>query len=192
MTSSGTAFEPQVWIKCRSFPRKRESRAKNWIPAFAGTSGDRSATLKSLALALVIGAATLLLPAPARAETVLGIAMTAGDIPDWTGQPDQGFEGYRFVGFALYDGLVNWDLSRSDREADIKPALATKWSADPGDLKKWIIELRHDVKFHDGCDWNADAAVWNFERLTSKASPAFSPLHFARARSRSNDIDRVE
>ena len=23
----------------RSFPRKRESRAKNWVPAFAGTSG---------------------------------------------------------------------------------------------------------------------------------------------------------
>jgi hypothetical protein len=23
----------------RSFPRKRESTAKNWVPAFAGTSG---------------------------------------------------------------------------------------------------------------------------------------------------------
>jgi ABC-type transport system substrate-binding protein len=148
---------------------------------------------KTFAAAALMAAGVLALqPQAASAESVLRIAMTAGDIPDWTGQPDQGFEGYRFVGFALYDGLVNWDLSRSDREADIKPALATKWSADPGDLKKWIIELRHDVKFHDGCDWNADAAVWNFERLTSKASPAFSPLHFARARSRSNDIDRVE
>jgi peptide/nickel transport system substrate-binding protein len=52
--------------------------------------------------------------------------MTAGDIPDWAGQPDQGFEGYRFVGFNLYDGLVDWDLSRNDQEADIRPALATK------------------------------------------------------------------
>lgn len=137
---------------------------------------------KTFAAAALMAAGVLALqPQAASAESVLRIAMTAGDIPDWTGQPDQGFEGYRFVGFALYDGLVNWDLSRSDREADIKPALATKWSADPGDLKKWIIELRHDVKFHDGCDWNADAAVWNFERLTSKVSPAFSPLHFARA-----------
>jgi peptide/nickel transport system substrate-binding protein len=148
---------------------------------------------KTFAAAAVMAAGALALqPQAASAESVLRIAMTAGDIPDWAGQPDQGFEGFRFVGFALYDGLVNWDLSRSDREADIKPALATKWSADPGDLKKWIIELRHDVKFHDGCDWNADAAVWNFERLTSKASPAFSPLHFARGRSRSNDIDHVE
>ena len=57
----------------------------------------------------------------AHAESVLRIAMTAGDIPDWTGQPDQGFEGYRFVGFNLYDGLVNWDLSHSDSEVDATP-----------------------------------------------------------------------
>ena len=61
---------------------------------------------------LLLLAALMLVPAamaiaPARAEAVLRIAMTAGDIPDWTGQPDQGFEGYRLVGFNLYDGLVN-------------------------------------------------------------------------------------
>ena len=61
--------------------------------------------------------------AAAHSESVLRIAMTAGDIPAWTGQPDQGFEGYRFVGFNLYEGLVNWDLSRSDQEADLRPGL---------------------------------------------------------------------
>ena len=35
--------------------------------------------------------------------------MTAGDIPVTTGNPDQGFEGYRFVGYNLYDSLVLWD-----------------------------------------------------------------------------------
>ena len=128
----------------------------------------------------------------ARSESVLRIAMTAGDIPDWAGQPDQGFEGYRFVGFNLYDGLVNWDLSHSDQEADLRPALATAWHADEGNPKKWIFELRHGVKFHDGCDWNADAAVWNITRLISKDSPAFSPLNFARARARTNNIDHAE
>jgi peptide/nickel transport system substrate-binding protein len=151
---------------------------------------------KSIATAaaglLMACSALPLLAATAAAESVLRIAMTAGDIPDWAGQPDQGFEGYRFVGYNLYDALVNWDLSRSDQEADIKPALATKWSADPADPKKWIIELRHDVKFHDGCPWNAEAAIWNFERLTNKDSPAFSPLNFARARSRSNDIAQLD
>jgi peptide/nickel transport system substrate-binding protein len=152
---------------------------------------NKTLELAAAAALMIVGALTLE-PKTAGAETVLRIAMTAGDIPDWAGQPDQGFEGYRFVGFTLYEGLVAWDLSRSDREADIRPALATKWSPDPGDPKKWLIELRHDVKFHDGCDWNADAAIWNLERLTLKTSPAFSPLNFARARSRSNDIDHVE
>ena len=58
----------------------------------------------------------------AQAESVLRVAMTASDIPDWAGQSDQGAEGYRFVGNSLYDGLINWDLSRSDVEASLTPA----------------------------------------------------------------------
>jgi len=75
-------------------------------------------------------------PAPARAETVLRIAMTAGDIPDWRGQPDQGFEGSRFVGYSLYDGLILWDLSSREKEVAIRPGLATKWAIDPANDKK--------------------------------------------------------
>src|SRR5262249_28717344 len=103
-----------------------------------------------------------------RAESVLRVAMTAGDIPDWTGQPDQGFEGYRFVGWSLYDALINWDLSRSDREAGLTPGLATKWTIDPANNKRWIIELRKGVKFHDGCDLNADLVVWNIPSSTTR------------------------
>jgi peptide/nickel transport system substrate-binding protein len=128
----------------------------------------------------------------AHSESVLRIAMTAGDIPDWAGQPDQGFEGYRFVGFNLYDGLANWDLSSSEKEVDLRPGLATKWYPDPADPKKWIFELRHDVKFHDGCPWNADSAIWNIDRLISDKSPAFSPLNYARARARTNNFDHAE
>jgi len=65
---------------------------------------------------------------PATAGGVLTVAMTAGDIAVTTGTPDQGFEGFRFVGWSLYDGLVNWDLSKADAASDIKPGLATSWS----------------------------------------------------------------
>src|SRR5580700_4882119 len=82
---------------------------------------------------------------PARAESVLRVAMTAGDIPDWTGQPDQGFEGYRFVGWSLYDALINWDLSRSDVEAGLTPGLAVKWNIDPANNRRWVFELRNGV-----------------------------------------------
>ena len=151
----------------------------------------RSRALLATCAAVAFAAPTLF-AAPAQAETVLRVAMTAGDIPDWRGQPDQGFEGSRFVGYSLYDGLILWDLSSRDKEVAIRPALATKWAIDPGNDKKWVFDLREGVKFHDGCDWNADNAMWNFDRLINEKNPAFTPFNFARARSRTNNIDHLE
>ena len=136
--------------------------------------------------------ATTIFALPARAETVLRVAMTAGDIPDWTGPPDQGFEGYRFVGWSLYDALINWDLSRSDVEASLTPGLAVKWGIDPGNDRRWIFELRKGVKFHDGCNLDADLVVWNIQRLIDDKTPGFSPVHYARLRARSINVERAE
>jgi peptide/nickel transport system substrate-binding protein len=118
--------------------------------------------------------------------------MTAGDIPDWTGQPDQGFEGYRFVGWSLYDALINWDFSRSDREAPLTPGLATRWTIDPANNKRWLIELRKGVKFHDGCDLTADLVVWNIQRLVDDKTQGFHPVHYARHRVRTVNVDHAE
>ena len=104
-------------------------------------------------LAMALGSAA---PLAARAESVLTVAMTAGDIPATTGNPDQGFEGFRFVGYNLYDGLALWDLSSSDKPSDIKPGLATSWEVDPNNHKRWIYHLRQGVKWHDGCPFTAD------------------------------------
>jgi peptide/nickel transport system substrate-binding protein len=144
---------------------------------------------RAIGLAFAFGA---LAPLSAQAESVLRVAMTAGDIPDWTGQPDQGFEGFRFVGWSIYDSFINWDLSRSDVEAPLRPGLATKWYIDPNNNKRWIFELRKGVKFHDGCDWNADVALWNIDRLTNDKAPQFHPVHYARQRARTNSIERAE
>ncbi len=52
-------------------------------------------------------AGVMALSLEAKAETrVPGRNDGQGDIPDWVGQPDQGFEGYRFVGFNLYGWIV--------------------------------------------------------------------------------------
>ena len=93
-------------------------------------------------LATLLGGAIL---QPVCAETVLRVAMTAGDVPMTIGQPDQGFEGYRFVGYNLYDSLILWDLSRADVVADLRPGLATSWTVDPADPHRWIIVLRQGV-----------------------------------------------
>ena len=138
----------------------------------------------SRAAALAVGAAILLGAAGVRAEGTLTVGMTAGDLPITTGNPDQGFEGYRFVGYNLYDSLVLWDLSAAgaDKAADIKPGLATEWHIDEGNSKRWIFTLRQGVKWHDGCDFTADDVVWNMSHSTNEKAPEFDPSQFAQAR----------
>jgi ABC-type transport system substrate-binding protein len=118
-------------------------------------------------------AAGLLSAQAALAETTLRIAMTAADVPTTTGMPNNGFEGMRFLGYPIFEGLVLWDLSRTDRLATLRPGLAETWEQDPADSKTWLFHLRHGVKFHDGSDFNADAVVWNLDRFFDNKSPQY-------------------
>src|ERR1700733_13611045 len=129
-------------------------------------------------------AAALLGVQSALAETTLRIAMTAADIPTPTGLPNNGFEGMRFLGYPIFEGLVLWDLTRTDRLAALRPGLAEKWEQDPQDTKIWLFHLRHGVKFHDGTDFNADAVIWNFDRYFNSTSPQFEPPSSAMSRAR--------
>ena len=81
--------------------------------------------LRRLLLAACAAALPTLSAAPAAAQGTLRIGMTAADIPLTHGQPDQGFEGNRFTGIPLYDGLTQWDLSSAERPSVVLPALAT-------------------------------------------------------------------
>jgi peptide/nickel transport system substrate-binding protein len=118
---------------------------------------------------------SLALAAPAAAETMLRIGMTASDIPTATGMPNNGFEGMRFLGYPIFEGLVLWDLSSSAKLAGLRPGLAEKWEQDKDDKKTWIFHLRRGVKFHDGTDFAADAVIWNLERYFNKDSAQFEP-----------------
>ncbi|MFO1115743.1 MAG: ABC transporter substrate-binding protein [Beijerinckiaceae bacterium] len=117
------------------------------------------AAATSLALAL--------LSTVASAQTVR-IGMTAADIPRTLGQPDQGFEGNRFTGLTMYDALTMWDLSSETKPSVVIPGLATEWAVDAADKTKWTFKLRPGVKFHDGSAFNADAVVWNVEKVLNK------------------------
>src|SRR5690348_3056083 len=140
--------------------------------------------LPSMCLARMLAAA-LLLPTPAAlAGGTLRVAMTASDVPTTTGAPDNGYEGMRFLGFPVFEGLVLWDLSHADKLADIRPGLAETWEQDKEDKTKWIFHLRRGVKFHDGSDFNADAAIWNLDRYYKKESPQFDPPGAAVAQAR--------
>jgi len=120
----------------------------------------------------------------AEAETTLRIAMTAADIPTTTGLPNNGFEGMRFLGYPIFEGLVLWDLTRTDQLATLRPGLAESWEQVPDDHKTWIFHLRHGVKFHDGADFNADSVIWNLDRYFKNDSPQFEIASSAMTRSR--------
>jgi ABC-type transport system substrate-binding protein len=141
-------------------------------------------TVRSTSLALLV-AALLAGSAPsALAQGTLRIGMTAADIPLTTGQTDQGGEGMRFMGYTVYDGLINWDLSSADKPSVLVPGLATAWKVDAVDKTEWIFTLRRGVKFHDGSDFTADAVVWNFAKMLDDKSPQFDPKQAAQGRSR--------
>src|ERR1700760_2208143 len=124
---------------------------------------------------VLVAALSVLLPQLARAETVIRIGMTAADIPRTLGQPDQGFEGNRFTGLTMYDGLTMWDLSSADKASVVIPGLATEWAVDAADKKKWVFKLRPGVTFHDGSLFNADAVVWNVEKVLKQDAIQFDP-----------------
>ncbi|SKA37977.1 ABC-type transport system, substrate-binding protein [Enhydrobacter aerosaccus] len=134
----------------------------------------RAALLGSTALPFAGSA--FLRPAAAQQPSTLRIAMTLADIPVTDGAPDQGTEGIRFMGYTLYDPLVMWDLSSATEPAKLVPGLATSWKQDPADPSKWIFELRQGVKFHDGSTFNADAVVFNLDRVFDEKSPAFDRM----------------
>jgi peptide/nickel transport system substrate-binding protein len=139
------------------------------------------------ATALALG-----LTGAAQAESVLTVGMTAGDIPVTTGNPDQGFEGFRFVGYNLYDGLALWDLSSSDKASDIKPGLATSWEIDPNNKRRWIFHLRQGVKWHDGCSFTADDVVWNMARVTDSTAPQYFTQQMALSRAYTTNYESIE
>jgi len=101
----------------------------------------------------------------------LRVGMTLSDIPTTSGQPNGGFEGYRMTGYTLYDALINWKLDDAKGPSILVPGLATEWKVDDKDHTKWIFKLRKNVKFHDGSEFNADAVVWNLDKLFKKDAP---------------------
>lgn len=103
----------------------------------------------------------------------LRIGMTAADIPLTDIQADQGFEGWRFVGFQLNNGLTTWDWN-GETIPGPAPGLAESWEIDPNNPLRWIFHLRDGLKFHDGTDIDADAVVQSSHRLFNEDHPSYS------------------
>ncbi len=109
----------------------------------------------------------------------LVVASTAANIPQSDQCPTEGAEGFRFVGYQLFDALTSWDLTRSDVLSPLVPGLAESWDVSPSDPTNWTFHLRKDVRFHDGTPFNADAVVFALDRVMNKNAPQYSELQAA-------------
>lgn len=102
------------------------------------------------------------------------IGITATNLPVADTLPTEGFEGFRFVSYQLYDGLIKWDLTKSDKTAELIPGLAESWETSKTDPTLWTFHLRKNVTFHDGTPFNADSVIFAFERILNAKSPNFN------------------
>jgi len=67
---------------------------------------------------------------------------------------------------SLYDKLMDTDESLA-----IVPMLATSWAVSK-DGKTVTLKLRQGVRFHDGTPFNAEAVVYNFDRMLDPKFPS--------------------
>jgi peptide/nickel transport system substrate-binding protein len=105
-------------------------------------------------------------PKPAPATTP---AVTPTSQPQYGGilriidqAPSRGI-GWPGAGSGPYDTKQQWPCLEAlwsvDKNSDLKPLLASDWEIAPG-WTSVTFHLRKGVKFHDGTDWNADAAKY--------------------------------
>lgn len=64
-----------------------------------------------------------------------------------------------YVAGHIFDKLIYLD-----DEGNLNPWLATSWTAND-DATEWTLTLRDDVVFHDGTPFDAEALVFNFDRM---------------------------
>lgn len=139
---------------------------------------------KKLSRWLAVLPLTVALHGVLHAETVARYGISMADIPLTTGQPDRGAGAYQFTGHTLYDPLVAWEANVGNRPGKLVAGLASEWKVDAKDNKKWTFTLRKGVKFHDGSEFNADAVVWNLDKVLADKSLQFDAKQSAQVRPR--------
>src|SRR3989440_8075881 len=138
-------------------------------------------------ISMLLAAAALavaLSPMTARAETVIRYGISMADIPQTTGQPDRGAGAYQFSAYTIYDPLVAWEMDVADRPGKLGPGLANEWKVDDAEKTKWRFALRKGVKFHDGSEFNADAVIWNLDKVLNDKAPQFDKRQSAQVKTR--------
>ncbi|HEY7580341.1 MAG TPA: ABC transporter substrate-binding protein, partial [Acetobacteraceae bacterium] len=113
-----------------------------------------------LVLACALGTGTV------RADTTLVIGIAA----DPTGlDPEAVLNNTSgFVMATIFDSLVKYKPGTTE----VAPGVADRWDVSADGLT-YTFHLRSGVKFHDGTPLDANAVVWNVDRLFNKNNPQY-------------------
>ncbi|GIW22100.1 MAG: hypothetical protein KatS3mg068_1107 [Candidatus Sericytochromatia bacterium] len=66
----------------------------------------------------------------------------------------------------IFETLVRY----KDESTEVEPCLATSWRISDNKLE-WTFNLRKNVKFHDGTDFDAEAVKFNYDRQMDEKNP---------------------
>lgn len=69
--------------------------------------------------------------------------------------------------WGVYESLVRYKRGSA---SELEPCLATAWTVSD-DGKTYTFDLRKGVQFHDGTPFDADAVIFNFNRLIDDKNP---------------------
>jgi peptide/nickel transport system substrate-binding protein len=136
--------------------------------------------LGTLVLAMLLGSSAWAADTPKPGGT-LKLAIP-GDMTFFNGNqgPAPGYETF-WVWNNIFNGLVT---ASPPPEFNVVPELAKSWEI-LEDGKIYIFHLVEGVKFHDGTDFDAEAAKWNFERILDPEVKSWVRVYY-------EAIDKVE
>jgi peptide/nickel transport system substrate-binding protein len=122
----------------------------------------RAALVSGAALALALAA-----PHPADAQTPPGVLVVGQVAEPQALDPHAvtAVNDFRIL-MNVYDGLVRY----ASGTLEVEPALATDWEISE-DGTVYTFTLREGVSFHDGTPFDAEAVVFNFERMLNEDHP---------------------
>lgn len=133
-----------------------------------------------LVLAMLLGSSAWGADTPKPGGTIrLAIG---GDMTFFNGNqgPAPGYHTF-WVWNNIFNGLVT---ASPPPEFNVIPELAKSWDI-LEDGKIYVFHLVEGVKFHDGTDFDAEAAKWNFERILDPEVKSWVRVYY-------EDIDKVE
>jgi len=133
-----------------------------------------------LVLAMLLGASAWGAETPKPGGTIR--LAVPGDMTFFNGNqgPAPGYNTF-WVWNNLFNGLVT---ASPPPEFNVIPELAKSWEI-LEDGKIYVFHLVEGVKFHDGTDFDAEAAKWNFERILDPEIKSWVRVYYT-------DIDKVE